>query len=307
MCRKCGNMSMVGVAATATPVPTSPPVASAWTAVVERLRAATLGEFVLDRELGRGGMATVFLAHEVALNRKVAIKLMAPGLLMGEGMVERFRQEAVTVANMSHPNIVTIHTVRQIDDLHFFVMKFVEGRSLEHVVATGARVPIDAVRSLLFQVGNALAYAHRRGVIHRDVKPANILLDADGNAVVTDFGIAKVAESTTHTQTGTMVGTPAYMSPEQCYAGQVSWPSDQYSLGIVAYELLTGRVPFSGPSFTVMKAHIEGGVRTVPPSSSSASCGCWPRTLPSGGRVWGTRSPPWARSRSPRTTRFETR
>jgi uncharacterized protein YjdB len=124
-------------------------------------------------------------------------------------------------------------------------------------------VPIEAIRSLLFQVGNALAYAHRRGVIHRDIKPANILLDADGNAVVTDFGIAKVAESTTHTQTGTMVGTPAYMSPEQCYAGQVSWPSDQYSLGIVAYELLTGRPPFSGPSFMVMKAHIEGAIPPI--------------------------------------------
>jgi serine/threonine-protein kinase len=238
-----------------------------WIHVAARLRSATSGEFEILREIGRGGMAAVYLAHEVALNRKVAIKVMSPALLTGEGMVRRFRQEAVTVANMSHPHIITIHAVRQIDDLHFFVMKFVEGRSLEHIIRSTGALPIRMVRGLLWMVGNALAYAHRRGVVHRDVKPANILIDEDGNAVVTDFGIAKlvVRENGSiprtsrggETQTGVIVGTPTYMSPEQCLARPVSAASDQYSLGLVAYELLTGRPPFSGSPFVVMHAHTE--------------------------------------------------
>jgi serine/threonine-protein kinase len=237
-----------------------------WVQVAAKLRAATAGEFDILRELGRGGMAAVYLAHEVALNRKVAIKVMSPALLTGEGMVRRFRQEAVTVANMSHPHIITIHAVRQIEDLHFFVMKFVEGRSLEHIVRSSGALPIRTVRGLLWMVGNALAYAHRRGVVHRDVKPANILIDEDGNAVVTDFGIAKLvvrengvprASRGGETQTGVIVGTPTYMSPEQCLARPVSAASDQYSLGLVAYELLTGRPPFSGSPFVVMHAHTE--------------------------------------------------
>ncbi|PYP68756.1 MAG: hypothetical protein DMD26_01095 [Gemmatimonadetes bacterium] len=240
--------------------------ANPWVQVAAKLRSATTGEFEILRELGRGGMAAVYLAHEVALNRKVAIKVMSPALLTGEGMVRRFRQEAVTVANMSHPHIITIHAVRQIEDLHFFVMKFVEGRSLEHIVRSSGPLPIRTVRGLLWMVGNALAYAHRRGVVHRDVKPANILIDEDGNAVVTDFGIAKLvvrengvprASRGGETQTGVIVGTPTYMSPEQCLARPVSAASDQYSLGLVAYELLTGRPPFSGSPFVVMHAHTE--------------------------------------------------
>ncbi|MGE5091389.1 MAG: protein kinase domain-containing protein [Bacillota bacterium] len=237
--------------------PTGGGAYSPWTQVLERLRSATSGEFHIVRELGRGGMAAVYLAQEVALNRLVAIKVMAPGVMMGEGMVDRFRQEAVTVANLSHPNIITIHTVRQLDDLHFFVMKYVDGRPLDIVLQSSGVLPIPMVRAILFQVGSGLAYAHRRGVIHRDVKPANILLDRDGNAIVTDFGIAKVAEVTGHTKTGTMVGTPAYMSPEQCVGEPVTWASDQYSLGIVAYELLTGAPPFAGSSYAIMQGHLE--------------------------------------------------
>ncbi len=228
---------------------------SPWASIVSQLKAATLGEFEVTRELGRGGMAAVYLAHEIALNRLVAIKVMAPGLFLGPGMVDRFRQEAVTVANLSHPNIITVHGVRQIEDLHFLVMKFIEGRSLEGILAAHGTVPIDAIRAILFHVGSGLAYAHRRGVIHRDIKPANILMDADGNAIVTDFGIAKLIESDGVTQTGTMVGTPAYMSPEQCVGSALTWSSDLYSLGIVAYQLLTGSVPFTGNSFAVMQAH----------------------------------------------------
>src|SRR5262245_36569003 len=266
-CSSCGTAASVtapGVPAVVQPPPGQDP----WTTVVARLREAVKGEFEILRELGRGGMAAVYLAHEIALNRKVAIKVMSPGLISGEGMVRRFRQEAVTVANMSHPHIITIHAVRQIEDLHFFVMKFVEGRSLEHVVRSAGPLPLATVRFVVWMVGNALAYAHKRGVVHRDVKPANILVDDDGNAVVTDFGIAKLVAgdfgalrtsqgSAGQTQAGMVVGTPNYMSPEQCLARQVSAASDQYSLGLVTYEMLTGHPPFTGSPFLVMQAHTE--------------------------------------------------
>ena len=285
-CERCGAAlgkldrfcPRCGASVAATPAPTAASSSqpgtveeNPWALVVNRLRAATAGEFEILRELGRGGMAAVYLAHEVALNRKVAIKVMSPALLTGAGMVTRFRQEAITVANMSHPHIITIHAVRQIEDLHFFVMKFVEGRSLEHIIRSAGPLPIATVRGLLWMVGNALAYAHRRGVVHRDVKPANILVDEDGNAVVTDFGIAKLVLGDAsvprtsqggQTQTGIIVGTPTYMSPEQCLARPVSAASDQYSLGLVAYELLTGRPPFTGSPFVVMHAHTE---RPAPP------------------------------------------
>jgi eukaryotic-like serine/threonine-protein kinase len=228
---------------------------SPWELVLARLRSVTGGEFEIGRELGRGGMAAVFLAQDLALNRRVAIKVMAPGLMLGEGMVQRFRQEAITIANLSHAHIVTIHAVRQLQDLHFFVMQFVEGQALEAVLRSHGPLPIDVVRVILHHVGSALAYAHRRGVVHRDIKPGNILLSGDGDALVTDFGIAKVAEGPTQTQTGMVVGTPTYMSPEQCYAQELDGSSDQYSLGIVAYQMLTGHVPFSGAAFEIMKGH----------------------------------------------------
>ena len=235
-----------------------------WGPVVDRLRAATIGEYDIGYELGRGGMAAVFLAYDLALARHVAIKVMSPALLMGEGMVERFRQEARTIANLTHPGIITIYAVRQLADLHFFVMRFIEGRSLEHILSVSpGGVPISVVRSLLQQVGGALGYAHRKGVVHRDVKPANILVDVEGTALVTDFGIAKVAASSTHTQTGIVVGTPAYISPEQCMGKPVDGHSDQYSLGVAAYEMLTGKPPFSGQGFAIMLAHASETPRPI--------------------------------------------
>jgi serine/threonine-protein kinase len=172
-------------------------------------------------------------------------------------MVERFRQEAVTVANLQHAHIIAIHAVRQVEDLHFFVMQFVPGRTIEGVMREHGALPIPVTLAWLYQVGSALGYAHRRGVIHRDVKPGNILLGVDGEAIVTDFGIAKVTENPALTQTGAVVGTPRYMSPEQCYAKELTGASDQYSLAIVAYEMLAGRPPFSGSSFALMRAHTD--------------------------------------------------
>jgi len=158
---------------------------------------------------------------------------------------------------------VSVYSVRQAEGLHFFVMRYVQGRSLEQVIQQAGRLSLPIVRSILAQVGSALTYAHRARVIHRDIKPANILIDEDGNAVVTDFGIAKAAERPSHTLTGALVGTPAYMSPEQCSGGDVSGASDQYSLGAVAYELVTGVAPFSGSTLTVMQAHVERVPRPI--------------------------------------------
>ena len=231
--------------------------ASVWDLVQAKLRRGTLGEFEILGEVGRGGMAAVYLAHEVALNRKVAIKVMSPALIMGHGMDERFRQEAITVANLNHQNIITLHAVRQFEDLQYFVMQYVDGCSLETIVKESGPLSIPIVRALLYHVGSALAHAHHQGVIHRDVKPGNILTNRRGQALVTDFGIAKVMESPSNTQTGTVVGTPSYMSPEQCRTGEVTWRSDQYSLGIVAYEMVAGKVPFDGPTLAVLNAQVH--------------------------------------------------
>jgi parallel beta-helix repeat protein len=233
------------------------PAALAWSEVLERLRQATIGEYEVAGELGRGGMAAVYLAHDIALNRKVAIKVMSPALLLGAGMLERFKLEAQVVARLTHPHIVTIHAIREIGGLNFIVMKYIEGCPLDAILRRGHALPVPAVRSILSQVGSALAYAHRHGVVHRDVKPGNILMDVDGDAVVSDFGIAKVASATTSTHPGDAVGTPAYMSPEQCESYEVTPASDQYSLGIVAYELLTGAQPFQGSKLAIMRGQVE--------------------------------------------------
>ncbi|HEX9755944.1 MAG TPA: serine/threonine-protein kinase, partial [Gemmatimonadales bacterium] len=212
--------------------------------LLERLRRATLGEYEILGELGTGGMATVYLAHDLALDRKVAIKVMSPMLLYGPGMAERFRREARTAAALSHPNIIPIYRVREAEGLLFFVMKLVQGTPLDAVIKELGPLPIPTVEAILAQVGSAVGYAHRHGIVHRDIKPGNILIDEEGWAVVTDFGIAKVLEADALTLTGMAVGTPTYMSPEQCEGGEITGASDQYSLGVVAYEMLAGRPPF---------------------------------------------------------------
>lgn len=215
----------------------------------QQLRDATIGEYEILSELGRGGMATVFLAHDISLDRKVAIKVMAPHLLEGDGMVERFKLEARTAAQLSHPHIIPIYAVKWTDTTIYFVMKFIEGRPLDDIIKKMAPLPVPMVKDILIKVGGALGYGHRREVVHRDIKPANIMIDEEGTPIVTDFGIAKVAnEGGGLTMTGTTIGTPSYMSPEQCEAKEVSGASDQYSLGVLAWEMLTGKLPFEGQS-----------------------------------------------------------
>jgi len=266
-CLRCGTS--VPVAASGGGAAVAPPVRRAappeHNTQLEALRQATLGEYEILAELGRGGMATVYLAHDLALDRKVAIKVLAPALLlMGEGMVERFKREARTAAALSHPHIIPIYAVKESEHVLYFVMKHVQGRALDSVIRDVGTLPIQMVQTILAHAGDALGYAHRHGVIHRDIKSANIMLDEDGWAVITDFGIAKVVQAEGLTMTGVTVGTPTYMSPEQCATRDVTGASDQYSLGVVAYEMLTGRLPFQGEStMAVMYAHFNEHPRPV--------------------------------------------
>jgi serine/threonine-protein kinase len=234
----------------------------------EQLQAATLGDYEILAELGRGGMATVFLAHDLQLDRKVAIKVMHPALMeegVKEGMVDRFKQEARTAAGLSHPNIIPIYAVRAQGHLLWIVMKFVPGRPLDSIIAEAAPLPVPMVRAILAGVAEALDYAHRHGVVHRDVKPANIMIDLEGRPVVTDFGVAKVADQQHLTMTGTAVGTPNYMSPEQAHAEPTTGASDQYSLAVVAFEMLTGKPLYTGDSAVgVMFLHAYGDVPERP-------------------------------------------
>lgn len=257
-CPRCGTGVPVPAAETITTVSVTTPMPARDT-VSDTLRHATIGEYEILGVLGHGGMATVYLAHDLSLDRKVAIKVLSPALFqMGEGMVERFKREARTAAALSHPHIIPIFAVKGSHHILYFVMKYVEGRPLDAVIHDVGPLPIKMVQTILAQVGDALAYAHRHRVIHRDIKSANIMLDAEGWAVVTDFGIAKVEEAQGLTMTGVTVGTPAYMSPEQCATVEVTGASDQYSLGVVAYEMLTGRLPFqSTSSMSVMYAHFN--------------------------------------------------
>jgi serine/threonine protein kinase len=226
-------------------------------ALFEALKKATLGDYDIYSPLGRGGMATVFLALELSLNRPVAIKVISPSALTSTTIIDRFWLEARTAASLSHPNVIPIYAVKSVAGLHFFVMKHVQGGSLDTVLSNEGPLSFSLTRTILMQVSSALAYAHRRGVVHRDIKPANIMLDDDGYAVVMDFGIAKVRDVAALTASGAMVGTPYYMSPEQFSGGDVTGSSDQYSLGVVAFELLAGVRPFRGNSVPeVLRGHL---------------------------------------------------
>src|SRR6266581_1496929 len=265
-CPRCGTGIPVPEGARTTlAAPPGPRPDGGRNAQLDSLRQAALGEYEILSEIGHGGLATVHLAHDLALDRKVAIKVLAPALLlMGEGMVERFKREARTAAALSHPHIIPIYAVQESDQVLYFVMKHVQGRSLDQVVRDVGPLPIAMTQAIVAQVGDALGYAHRHGVIHRDIKSANIMLDEEGWAVVTDFGIAKVVQAQGLTVTGVTVGTPTYMSPEQCATEELTGASDQYSLGVVAYEMLTGALPFQDESImSVMYAHFNQKPRPV--------------------------------------------
>jgi len=237
------------------------PVHAIATGVLQELdlvREALASEYEIIEELGRGGMAMVYRARDRQLEREVAVKVLPFSLAFDTEFVERFQREARTAAQLEHPNIIAIYRVGRSGRVIYFVMKYLRGGSLSMLLANRKKLTPPEIRRLLLEAGSALGYAAQRGIVHRDIKPDNIMFDEFGQSVLTDFGIAKAASGQKLTGTGMSIGTPHYMSPEQARAQPIDGRSDIYSLGIVAYQCLTGTVPYDGEdSFSIGYKHIS--------------------------------------------------
>ena len=223
----------------------------------------------------------VYRARDRQLEREVAIKVLPFSLAFDAEFVERFQREARTAAQLEHPNIIPIYRVGRSGRVIYFVMKYLRGGSLSTVLQERKKLTPPEIRRLLLEAGGALGYAAQRGIVHRDIKPDNIMFDEFGQCVLTDFGIAKAASGQKLTGTGMSIGTPHYMSPEQARAQAIDGRSDIYSLGVVAYQCLTGTVPYDGEdSFSIGYKHITEPIptpRSSPPTSagsSRSSSGC---------------------------------
>ena len=210
----------------------------------------TIGAYRIINQIGQGGMATVFKAYHAAMDRYVAIKVLPRQLAESAEFSGRFQQEARIIANLEHAHILPVHDYGEADGFTYLIMRYMDAGTLKDRMKAGP-LALNEIDRLFSQLADALDYAHSKGVVHRDLKPANVLVDARGSVFLTDFGIAKLLESSSQfTSTGAMVGTPAYMSPEQVTDTDVDGRSDLYSLGIILYEILTGRLPFSADSTT---------------------------------------------------------
>jgi serine/threonine protein kinase len=215
-----------------------------------KLQAELGDEYILEKELGRGGMAIVYLGRDARLGRKVAVKVLPPELTYGSrgSTIERFKREAQTAAKLDHPNIIPVYRVAPGGTLFWYVMKYLDGEPLDHVLEREGQLTVERTVAIVSQVAEALDYAHQNQVVHRDVKPANVVVDKKGHVTVTDFGIAKALDANTLTASGSIIGTPYYMSPEQCKGKRVGPGADQYSLAVMTYQMLGGHVPFTGDS-----------------------------------------------------------
>ncbi len=248
-CPSCGSSLAATIAAQA--------IATGEVSELDVVRQALSADYDVRAEIGRGGMAVVYRAVERQLGREVAVKVLPFSLVSDPEFVERFDREARTAAQLEHPNVVPIYRVGRQGRVIYFVMKYLRGESLASLIKERGKLPLAHIRRLLAEVGEALGYAARRGVVHRDIKPENIMFDEHGHAVVTDFGIAKVTTGRNLTGTGFSIGTPHYMSPEQARAQPIDGRSDIYSLGVVAYQCLVGRVPYDGEdAYTIGYQHI---------------------------------------------------
>src|SRR5437588_544879 len=257
-CRSCG------LDLAATPIAGGREPAAEMTDI-DMVRDQLKDEYEILEELGRGGMAIVFKAREKQLERDVAIKVLPFSLAFDKEFAERFQREARTSAKLEHPTIIPIYRVGKSGRVIYFVMKFLRGKPLSSILAARGSLPPAEIKKVLAEVGRALAYAHKKEIVHRDIKPDNIMFDEHGHAVVTDFGIAKAASGGKLTGTGLSIGTPHYMSPEQAKAQPLDGRSDLYSLGVVAYQCLTGGVPFDGEdSFSIGYKHIMEEIPTPP-------------------------------------------
>jgi serine/threonine protein kinase len=212
-------------------------------------------DYRIEKELGRGGMAVVYKGVETALERIVAIKVVPPESANAGQAAERFRREARLAASLDHANIIPVYRVGQAGPLHYMAMKFVEGRAVDAIVEQQGPLPINVATAILKYSAAGLAFAHDKKIVHRDIKGGNILVDKDGRVMVSDFGIARALEEVSMTASGMMIGTPYFMSPEQCGGQKVSPQSDQYSLGIMAFQLLTGELPFLADSMVGVIQH----------------------------------------------------
>ncbi|WP_110932281.1 Stk1 family PASTA domain-containing Ser/Thr kinase [Paenibacillus bouchesdurhonensis] len=216
------------------------------------------GRYQIIERIGGGGMALVYRAHDILLNRNVAIKVLRQQFVNDEEFIRRFRREAQSAASLSHPNVVSVYDVGQEDDIHYIVMEYVEGQNLNEIIKERAPLQVDEAIRIASQIADALDHAHHNQIIHRDIKPHNILIGRNGRVKVTDFGIARAVTSTTITQTGSVVGSVHYFSPEHAKGVATGEKSDLYSLGIVLYQMLTGRLPFLGESpISVALKHLQ--------------------------------------------------
>jgi serine/threonine protein kinase len=216
------------------------------------------GRYELQSRLGRGGMATVFRGSDRVLGRSVAVKVLASTFAKDGTFVERFRREAQAAAGLNHPNVVAVFDTGSDDGVHYIVMEYVEGRTLADVIREEGALPPTRAAEIAATVCRALSSAHEKGMVHRDVKPGNVLLTSDGGVKVADFGIARVVSGEPLTVTGSVMGTASYLSPEQATGSKVDRRSDIYSLGCVLYEMLTGRIPFEGDTpVSIAYKHVE--------------------------------------------------
>jgi serine/threonine protein kinase len=213
---------------------------------MESLTGKTIGKFEIKEQVGQGGMATVYKAFDTTLQRTVAVKTLLPSLAADPELVQRFHREAVTAANLKHPNIVVIHEVGTYEDQNYIIMEFLEGLTVREEIQQLGALPLPRICRILSQLASALNYAHSHGLIHRDIKPGNVILSDGDHATLTDFGLVKASGGVQLTQAGTTVGTLEYMSPEQVTGDEIDYRSDIYSLGVLVYEMLVGRVPYKG-------------------------------------------------------------
>jgi len=236
---------------------------------MENLIGKTLGQYQIIELIGRGGMAAVYKAYQPSLSRYVALKVLPDALAQDPQFVERFRREALAAAALRHPNIVVIHDVGQQSGFHYIAMEYLEGQTLLTVIQQTGGLPLPRIINIFNQIASALEYAHRRGLIHRDIKPSNIFIGPGDHVTLMDFGIVKAMFGAGLTSTGAMIGTPEYMSPEQIEGRTLDQRSDLYSLGVVLYQMLTGRVPFTGDSPTaIINGHLH--LPPTPPSRLTA-------------------------------------
>jgi len=238
------------------------------------VRDAMASQYDIEKELGRGGMAIVYKAVQESLGRPVALKVLPQGLTHDQKLLERFHREARSAAMLNHPHIVTIFDEGEINGVHYMAMEYLTGRDLHEILQEGGPLPPDEAVALIAPVAEALGYAHTRDTVHRDVKSSNVMVTDVGRPVLMDFGIAYASSESRLTQTGTVLGTPEYMSPEQARGNEVDPRSDLYSLGVVLYETVTGTLPHTGghPMSVVYKVLHES---YAPPSNHNPDCPDW--------------------------------